>query len=491
MSQQTEELDISKVAIRGTAWRYVAMFTGKLMVFLSTVILARLLTKDDFGLVGYAVTVIAFLEGISDLGVTAAVIYFPDDKRRTSTAFWINQVTGIIFFIIIWFAAPAIAVFFNDDRVVSVTRTLALTFPLLSLGYIHESVLLKRLSFKRSFIPSFLRSVTKGLASIAFAFAGFGAWSLIWGQLSGTLIASIALWAVTPWKPEFSFDFRMSLEMLKYGAVFIVGELLAVLLLNLDYVLVGRYLTSESMGVYTLAFRLPDLLILEFARTLSNVLFPIYAQLRSQAENGMARAFFLATRYISMLTIPMGVGLALVAKPFVLVFFSEKWVEAIPVIQGIAVYATLLSIVHNISSVYWADGRPQILTWIGLVRLSILFPALYWAVTVTGSIVTVGWIQAAVALISALINLFIASRLIKLPILEIGRALRPAAISGGVMALFVYGFLFIVGESLPAWLLLLTSVTVGGIAYLSALWFVEREIMLTAGNKILSALGRA
>ncbi|GAB1470840.1 oligosaccharide flippase family protein [Chloroflexota bacterium] len=491
MNHQTDKLDISNAAISGTAWRYVAMFTGKLMVFLSTVILARLLTKDDFGLVGYAVTVIAFLEGISDLGVTAAVIYFPEDKRRVSTAFWVNQATGILFFMLIWVAAPAVAEFFKDDRVVSITRTLALTFPLLSFGYIHESVLLKRLSFKKSFIPAFLRSVTKGLASIGFAFAGFGPWSLIWGQLCGNLIASIAYWVVTPWKPEFLFNLQMAYEMLKYGTVFIVGELLAVLLLNLDYVLVGRYLGSESMGVYTLAFRLPDLLILEFARTLSNVLFPIYAQLRGQAENGMARAFFLATRYISMLTIPMGVGLALVARPFIIVFFSEKWVDAIPVIQGIAIYATLLSIVHNISSVYWADGRPQILSWIGLVRLSILFPALYWAVTVSGSIVTVGWVQAAVALISALINLFVASRLIKLSWFDIGRALRPAMISGSVMALFVYGFTLLVNDSLSPLFLLLTSVLIGGVAYLGTLWFVERDVVVAAGGKILSALGRA
>lgn len=490
MSIQPEELDISKAAIRGTAWRYVAMFTGKLMVFASTVVLARLLTKDDFGLVGYAVTVIAFLEGISDLGVTAAVIYFPDDKRRVSTAFWVNQVTGLIFFVIIWFAAPSIAGFFQDDRVVDITRTLALTFPLLSFGYIHESVLLKRLSFKRSFIPSFLRSVTKGVASIAFAFGGFGAWSLIWGQLSGNLIASVAYWVVTPWKPEFIFDMRMAYEMLKYGVVFIGGELIAILLLNLDYLLVGRYLGSEQMGVYTLAFRLPDLLILEFARTLSNVLFPIYSHVRDQSSGGMARAFFLATRYISILTIPMGVGLALVAQPFIVVFFGEKWIDAVPVVQGIAIYATLLSIVHNISSVYWAEGRPQILTWIGLTRLAILFPTLFWAVTVTGSIVVVGWSQAVIAFVSALINLFVASRLIRISLFDIGRALRPAVLSSGVMALVVFGFMTIAQGVFPIWLLLLSTVTLGGVAYLGMLWLVERDILVTAGNKLLSAMGR-
>ena len=118
----------------------------------------RLLTKDDFGLVGYAVTVIAFLEGISDLGVTAAIIYFPDDQKRISSGFWINQITSFLFFGLTWIFAPAIAIYFRDERVVEITRVLSLTFPFLALGYMHEAVLLKRLSFKRSFIPSFVKS---------------------------------------------------------------------------------------------------------------------------------------------------------------------------------------------------------------------------------------------------------------------------------------------------------------------------------------------
>mgnify|MGYP000058933487 CR=1 FL=1 len=489
MSEIFPQADISKVAIRGTAWRYVALFSGKFMVFLSAVVLARLLTKDDFGLVGYAVTVIAFLEGISDLGITAALIYFPFDQKRISTGFWLSQLTGVLFFVLIWLFSPAIALYFRDDRVVEVTRVLALNFPFVALGYVHESVLLKRLSFKQSFIPSFIKSLVKGIASIAFAVAGFGAWSLIWGQLAGTLISSIAYWVVTPWRPSLDLDFQMGVELLKYGAAFIGGELLAVILMNLDYLLVGRYLGSEQLGVYTLAFRMPDLLILEFARTLSNVLFPIYSHMREQA-GGMPRAFFLATRYISLLTVPMGVGLALVAEPFILVFFTEKWVEAIPVVQGIAVYATLLSVVHNTSSVYWAEGRPQILTWVGLARLAMLFPALLWAVRSAQSIVMVGWMHALIALLSAALNFYIASRLIGLSVLEIGRALRPALIAGALMAAVVILTMQAARFAFPAWLWLAVSVLAGGLAYLVSLWFLQRDILLAIVEKLLGAIRR-
>lgn len=490
MSETPQKIDISKKAIQGTAWRYIAMFTGKLMVFISTVVLARLLTKDDFGLVGYAVTVITFIEGISDLGITAAIIYYPDDKTRISTGFWLNQITAALFFAVVWLLAPSIADYFRDERAINVIRVLALTFPFLALGYTHESVLMKKLSFKQSFIPSFLKSVTKGLASITFAFIGFGAWSLIWGQLVGVLISSIAYWIVTPWRPSFTFDLVKAYELIKYGANFITGELLATVLINLDYLLVGRYLGAEQLGVYTLAFRMPDLLILEFARTLTNVLFPIYSQMRESTGN-MSRAFFLATRYISLITIPMGVGLVVISKPFIITFFTEKWLDAVPVVQGIAIYATLLSIVHNTSSVYWAEGRPQIMTWLGIIRLSILFPVLYWATTSAQSIVAVGWGQASVAFISAILNLTIASRLIKLPLIEIVKALRPSLLSGAIMALFVFIEMKIIEMFMPAWLVLLTCVLTGGCIYIISLWFFQRDIVTSATEKILSSLGRA
>jgi PST family polysaccharide transporter len=464
------------------------MFSGKFMVFVSTVILARLLTKDDFGLVGYAVTIIALLESLSDLGVTAAIIYHPDDQVRVSTGFWINQITGILFFALTWILAPAVAGYFRDDRVVDVTRVLSLTFPFQAIGYMQETVLLKRLSFKRSFIPSFIKSLAKGLASIGLAFAGYGPWSLIWGQLIGTLISSITYWIVTPWRPSLVFSFKMAISLLKYGIVFIFGEMLSLLLMYLDYLLVGRYLGSEELGVYTLAFRMPDLLILEFARTLSNVLFPIYSQMRTQTGN-MSRGFFLATRYISLLTIPMGLGLALVAEPFILTFFTDKWIDAVPVVRGIAIYATLLSVVHNTTSVYWAEGRPQISTWVGLVRLFMLFPALLWAVLVTRSIIVVSWVHAGIALLSAVLNFVLASRLIGLSIVEIARALRPGVIAGSLMAFAVIISMKITYPLFDPWLLLSFNVLVGGLVYLVSLWFLQRDIVLAVILKMRSAVG--
>jgi PST family polysaccharide transporter len=293
---------------------------------------------------------------------------------------------------------------------------------------------------------------------------------------------------VTPWRPNLYFDFSKVRLLLSYGVGFIGGDILNILLLNLDYLLVGRYLGSEDLGVYTLSFRLPDLLIMQFARILSWVIFPIYTRMKEE-PGGLARGFAVTTRYVSLLTVPLGIGLALIAQPFTLVVFSDKWIEAIPVIRTLALYAMFLSIAHNISSAYRASGRLNVVTWMGGFRLVLLFPALWWATTVASSIVAVGWMQATVACISTIANLLLAARLLGLPLKELFASLRPAIMAGSVM-LIVVVFVLNMSQMSKPWLQMTVSVVSGGISYIALLWFVQRQTVLDAVRKLRTAINR-
>lgn len=483
-----ERKDLGLAAVHGTAWRFLSYFGGKFMVFLSTIFLARLLDKDDFGIVGYALTAVALLDVASDLGVAEAVVYYAKDNRKYSTAFWISLVIGFALFGVSWALAPLLVVYFRDDRVLEISRVMALTFPFSALGSTHEALLRKNLAFERTTIPVFFRAVAKGLISIGLALMGFGAWSLVWGQLGGTLISSILLWVLTPWRPSVEFDFSSARSLLRYGMKDIGTTFLSMILLNLDYWLVGRYLGAEALGIYTLAYRLPELLILQFARIISQVNFPIYTKMR-ETHGSLARGFWKTTSYVSLLTIPSGLGLALLARPFTIVFLSEKWIEAVPVLQGIALYAMFLSLAHNATSAYKAQGNFGVITWLSVVRLSLLFPALWWATSVMRSIVLVGWMHAVIALISATMGLIVAARMLSLPVRELFTSIWPGMMAGIVMALVVRVILNLVSD-MSSIMQLLVTVPLGALSYIATLWLANRGLLLEIIERLKSAISR-
>lgn len=469
----TSSPGLSRVATNAMVWRYGTYFASKLLIFISTIVLARLLTKDDFGVVGFAITAITFLEVLS-VGTGPALVYYPKDERTTATTFWLSQIVGIVLFVLSWVSAPLIASFFRDDRVVSVVRVLALTFPLNALGDVHSSLLQKELAFNKVFVPEMLLAVVKGGMSIVLALLGAGEWSLIWGQILGSLVWAGSFWLVEAWRPSLYFDFQIARYVFNYGFKYISANIISMVVLNLDYLLVGRYLGAEALGVYTLAFRLPDLLILQFANLLGKVLFPLYARMRD-VPGSLANGFFTTTRYVSLITVPLGVGLALVAEPLVMVFFSEKWISAIPVIRAIAVYVVFTSFAYNAGSAYKAQGRPQVITWIEIARLAVLFPALWWASVIANSIVAVGWMQALVSLLASIFDLAIASWLLALPFSSLLSALRPSLVSGFLMAGVV--FLVLYGTQMsPHWVQLSLSVILGSASYIAALWFLQKDV---------------
>jgi PST family polysaccharide transporter len=478
MSNNDQQVGFTRAAVQGTAVRYLIFFSSKLLLFVSTAVLARLLTKDDFGVVGFALTTINFLDVISSLGVGPALIYYPESDRTSSTAFWANLIISFAVFGIAWLIAPAAALYFRDPRATDVIRILSLAYPISSIGDTYSTLLSKRLSFNRTFLPEFLRAITKGFSSIGFAFAGFGAWSLIIGQICGEVMATIFYWYSLAWRPAFIIDIPIVKALLDYGIKYVGADIVSIVLLNLDYLLVGRFLGAEALGVYTLAFRLPDLIVLQFARSLSSVIFPIYSKMRGVPDS-MARGFFMTTRYISLITVPLGLGLALVAQPFTLVVFTEKWVEAVPAIQGIAIYSLLLSFSYNAGGAYKASGRPQINTWTGLFRLTLLFPALWWAVTVAQSIVAVSWMHAMVALAGTILNMYVAARMLGLPLRDLGKALFPSLMSGVCMAVIVFSYLVFARDADP-WIQLVGGVLVGGLTYTASLWFFQRDVVLDA-----------
>jgi O-antigen/teichoic acid export membrane protein len=185
---------LAKATIWGTAWNYASYYSGRLIGFASLLILARVLSKDDFGVAAFATVIMGLLDEIAGLGIGQAVIFYREEPDMASTAFWMNVVSGLFVCGAMWWMAPLVGLMFGDARAVPVVRAFAFLYPLSSLEYIHSTLLQKRLSFGRKFIPDIMSAIGKACISIPMALLGFGAWSLIIGQLGSKVVSVTAYW---------------------------------------------------------------------------------------------------------------------------------------------------------------------------------------------------------------------------------------------------------------------------------------------------------
>ncbi|WP_339134464.1 MAG: lipopolysaccharide biosynthesis protein [Candidatus Electrothrix sp. GW3-4] len=469
---------IAKATIFGTLWAYASTYSSKLMVLVSTTILARLLAQEDFGIVGYALVIMGYLDIINGLGIGPALIYYPRDDERTNMAFWLGLAVGITLFAMAWFLAPLAGEYFNDARAVPVTRVLALSFPLSALSLVHEFLLRKELAFKRKAVADFVRAMGKGIISIVLALLGFGVWSLVIGQLMGVVFSVLAYWKVMPWYPSCHLNFSHTRSLLTYGLNIVSVRALSVVSLNTDFLLVGRYLGAALLGTYSLAFRIPEMIIGQFADIIGQVLFPAYSKMGYDSET-YQKGVVMTIRYVSLVTVPVGLGLALVARPFVLTLFTEKWENAIPVLVAISLAMVLDTLTYNFGDVYKALGRPNILTKLAIVRVIILLPALWWAVTGPGTLIAVSKVVVGVSVIEMVTSFLVGRWILHISLPMILRALRPTAIGSSGMTLIVLGVLALCADTTPA-IQLVLAVLAGGTAYLSIMWFFENKVIVTA-----------
>ncbi|MBP6516971.1 MAG: oligosaccharide flippase family protein, partial [Chitinophagales bacterium] len=184
----TSSKHIKKATVQGAAWNSATYIGSKLMVFITTIILARLLTPEDFGLLALGMILINYLDTVDGLGIADALIYRQSEQEHAyNVAFVINFLVGTVITIVGILAAPLVAQFFNEPRVTGILQVLALSYLISGIGSLIASRFRKELDFRSKFVVSVGKAVVKGGVSIILALTGFGVWSLVWGQLAGTV----------------------------------------------------------------------------------------------------------------------------------------------------------------------------------------------------------------------------------------------------------------------------------------------------------------
>src|SRR5436190_2847605 len=264
---------------RGMLWAFGSYAGGRMLVLLATAVLARLLTPSDFGLVALALTFIGLLDSLSTFGLGEALVVQKDEElaERADTAFLWSIGFGFTVSAAIAACSPLIARFFDEPQLVGIASALGANLFLRSLGITHYALAQRSLNFRARTVAEFADVIVRGIAGIALALAGFGAWSLVLGYLIGTISMNIAVWALLPWRPRLTSRREHLPHLLRFGGTLSLVSLLAAIGNTIDNVFVGRVLGPTALGFYAIAFMVPNLTTVNLPVIAQKVLFPAFA----------------------------------------------------------------------------------------------------------------------------------------------------------------------------------------------------------------------
>jgi O-antigen/teichoic acid export membrane protein len=478
-------MTLTQRVFRGVVWSYAAHFFERMLKLLTTAMLARLLLPGDFGVIGFALMLLGFIEATRDFGIKDALIYTPEpvDEAR-ETAFIMNIGVGVMQFLLAFLLAPFVTYVIDSPHAVSIIRWLSVSFLIDALGNIHDGMLQKELSFRRRAVPEFAAAFCKGVVSVILAVKGFGVWSLVAGHLIGALVRCGTRWWIYPWRPGLRFSASHARSLWRYGSHILLFNLLAVILEHADQLIVVALLGEAQLGYYYIALRIPQLVTENLSAVLTRVLFPAYTKLQ-QDRAALSRGFLESTRYTSFVTIPAACGLALTAPDFVPIIFGENWLPAVALTQILAFVGMLATLAWGAGDVFKALGRPDLLTKLLIFESLLTFPLIWGLTQYSGLAVMAAWGNLLSYVCMVVVRLWLASRMLGFGPATFFKVFWAPLQSAMLMscALLLWRNALPSEPSLAA---LASSIVIGAVVYLAALSVLQRQAML----QILSLLQR-
>ena len=465
--------EFAQRATRGAGWNYLSFGLSKVLSLVIVSVLAHILSPENFGVVALATLAIDYLSIFNDFGLGAALIQRRESVEISANiVFTMNLIIGTTLTFLTFLIAPQISVFFKEASLIPILRWLGFSFLINAIGSVHKARLQRDLNFRLKIVPELGNVVSKGVLSISLAFAGFGVWALVYGQLIGTCVATILLWMVVPWRPHLDLETRIAKELLKYGLPVMSESALSVFGDSFDYFLIGRLFDPTLLGIYTLAYRLPEMLVINTLWVLAAVIFPAFSSIQTQTKE-LQKSFLATIKYVQLLVTPISFGLLIAADPIIRVVFGEQWLGSISIMRILSTYVLVVSIGFHVGDVYKAIGRPDILIKLSLPVFIIRILAIWIGAQYSLIGVALGHLIAAI--IELILRMIVTIRIVKVSIKEIVSQLT-SFIGGFALLTFAIPTLYLTSGS-SSLIQLISVIITGATGYISVIWLLERKTL--------------
>jgi O-antigen/teichoic acid export membrane protein len=475
----------------GIKWIGGSVAFTQLVRFLTTAVLARLLTPEIFGLVAMAQVAIQLISVIREVGVGAAYIQRqdrgPEDAAAAAnTTFLMSLAVNGLLFVLAWFAAPLVVRFFDNAELLAVLRVMFMLFLIDAFDTTPSMILQKRLEFDKTALAEIAASGMNAVVAISLAAAGYGVWSLVVGQLSSRLARTGLVFVLSGFRPRLQFDRAIAHQLFAYGRYLWGFAVLSAVGGSLDRLILGRGLGAATLGVYSLAFNLANLPATHISRLINQITFPSFVRVQHDHAN-LRSALHKTIRHVTMLSIPIAFGTLAVAHDLILTVYGEKWRAAIPIVQVLAFFGLSLSLSSITGPILKAIGKPQILLYSSLLHHTLL--AVLLLTLARHGAVAIAYAVLIPMLVSATLAYGLIVYYISFPLRDLLEPLVRTGAPAIAMYLAVKAFdaRFDAAFAPPMPVSLLASVVVGGVVYLTLSALVNRKSLV----EIFSTLRRS
>lgn len=320
----------SKQIVSNFVWKFSERIFARGIEFGISVVLARLLSPDDFGVISMVLVFITLADVFVSSGFSTALIQKKNaNETDFSTMFYCSLASSVIVYSVIFLCAPYISEFYNMHELTLVTRVFALRIPLSVYNSIQHAYVSRHMMFKRFFFSTLFGTVLSGVVGILLALNGFGVWALISQYFVNTIVDTLVLAFTVHWYPKLLFSRSSAAELMSYGWKILFAEFSGNFFGQLRSLVIGRYYSASDLAIYNKGQQIPGLIYTNIGTSITTVLFPAMANINDDKED-IKRILRESTQILSYVLFPILIGLACVSKTFVITLFTEKWIAAVP-----------------------------------------------------------------------------------------------------------------------------------------------------------------
>lgn len=361
-------MSLKSKTIKSLSWSMASQASRQAFQFIIAAILARLLTPQDFGLVGMITVFTGLASILAEMGVGAAIIQRQNlAEEDYSSAFWLSIGISLIITFAMILVAPYIALFYHQPILKSMLWIFSLNFVLAGLATVQQAILMKSMNFRAIAIRDVTAVVVGGVVGIVSAVSGWGSWSLIAQLMAFTAVRTALMWAISPWRPSLYFKWVSIKKIWGFSAHMTGFQIAGFASRNIDFLLIGKLLGAAELGLYALAYKLMLFPLQNISWSIGRVAFPAFSTIQNDLEKVRAN-YLRMVKAIAAVTLPLMGLIYLTADEFVQLVYGDKWTRAIPLIKILSFCGMMQSISTTCGTVFQSQGRPD-LQW----KFSIFF----------------------------------------------------------------------------------------------------------------------